>query len=200
MTGVESVRLVTRADGSTEEVVVVPNRQQVPEQIARVVRTAVVATTGIDPGEAAVRVLPAPAAAPEPAASLAVDPKQPGLTPRPAVVAVSTTVTPDESTVTVHLALDGARQAGTARVGSDVFHAVAQATIEGLRGLLAGLAPTVTHASLVTLGSHPAAAVVLSVPTRRGDQLLCGAALVRRDPNDAMARAVLAALNRWLDI
>ena len=57
----------------------------------------------------------------------------------------------------------------------------------------------VESAQVVVADAHEVALVVLSLAVPRvGLQLLTGSAVVRTDPIDAVARAVLSALNRQL--
>lgn len=75
---------------------------------------------------------------------------------------------------------------------------VAQATLTALADLL-GLPADVESASVVDTGANPVALVVLTVTIPRlGAQSVAGSAVVRGDEADAVARAVLAALNRRL--
>ena len=57
----------------------------------------------------------------------------------------------------------------------------------------------VHSADLITVGLVQMAVVVLRLATARGEQLLTGSAIVRKDANDAVARATLDALNRVLN-
>jgi hypothetical protein len=75
---------------------------------------------------------------------------------------------------------------------------VAIATLDALSDLL-GQTCEVESAAVVSTGSREVALAVLTllVP-RTGEQVLTGCALVRGDEADAVARAVLSALNRQL--
>jgi hypothetical protein len=75
---------------------------------------------------------------------------------------------------------------------------VASATLSALDELL-GLPAAVESSAVVDTGTHAVALVVitLSVP-RLGAQSLAGSAVIRGDETDAVARAVLAAVNRRL--
>lgn len=75
---------------------------------------------------------------------------------------------------------------------------VAQATLIAIADLL-GLPCDVESAAIVDTGTNPVALVVLTVSIPRlGTQSVAGSAVVRGDEADAVARAVLAALNRRL--
>jgi hypothetical protein len=75
---------------------------------------------------------------------------------------------------------------------------VAIATLDSLSDLL-GQTCEVESASVVSTGSRELAISVLTLMVpRTGEQVLTGCALVRGDEADAIARSVLAALNRQL--
>jgi hypothetical protein len=75
---------------------------------------------------------------------------------------------------------------------------VAIATLDALDDLL-GQTCEVESASVVSTGSREVALSVLTLMVpRTGEQVLTGCALVRGDEADAVARSVLAALNRQL--
>jgi hypothetical protein len=75
---------------------------------------------------------------------------------------------------------------------------VAVATLDSLRDLL-GQTCEVESASVVSTGTRELAISVLTLMVpRTGEQVLTGCALVRGDEADAVARSVLAALNRHL--
>ena len=73
-----------------------------------------------------------------------------------------------------------------------------QATLVALTELL-GIPASVESSQLVEVGLREVALTVLtlSIP-RLGEQVLCGSAMVRGDAEDAVARSVLAAVNRRL--
>jgi hypothetical protein len=75
---------------------------------------------------------------------------------------------------------------------------VAQATLNAVSELL-GTHAEVDAVTVVTAGPRDVALTVLSVMIPRiGEQPLCGSAVVRGDEAEAVARSVLAALNRRL--
>jgi hypothetical protein len=75
---------------------------------------------------------------------------------------------------------------------------VAVATLDSLRDLL-GQTCEVESATVVSTGPRELAISVLTLMVpRTGEQVLTGCALVRGDESDAVARSVLAALNRHL--
>jgi hypothetical protein len=120
---------------------------------------------------------------------------------RPVISSVSMLTAQHEATASVTIGIGDDRFEGVARGSSALSgrsRLVAVATINALDELL-GLPCEVEAAQVVTAGAHQAALVVLSLTVPRvGQQLLSGSAVVRADPTDAIARAVLAALNRQL--
>lgn len=120
---------------------------------------------------------------------------------RPMISEIGVRSTGSEIEVEVRLELDGDTFVGIERgaaAASARPRLVASATISALDELL-GLPAAVESAAIVDTGTHAVALVVitLSVP-RIGAQSLAGSAVLRGDETDAVARAVLAALNRRL--
>jgi hypothetical protein len=76
---------------------------------------------------------------------------------------------------------------------------VAGATVDAVGDLLKASAVEVQSAELMSVGSVQLAVAVLRLATSRGEQLLTGSAIVRKDANDSIARATLDALNRVLN-
>jgi hypothetical protein len=75
---------------------------------------------------------------------------------------------------------------------------VAAATVSALDELL-GLPAAVESATVVDTGIHLVALVVLTLSIPRvGQQSVAGSAVIRGDETEAVARAVLAAVNRRL--
>lgn len=120
---------------------------------------------------------------------------------RPVISEIGVRSTGAEIEVEVRLTLDGDTFVGIERgaaAASARARLVASATMSALDDLL-GIPAAVESAAVVETGSHPVALVVLtlSVP-RLGAQSVAGSAVVRGDETDAVARAVLAAVNRRL--
>jgi hypothetical protein len=108
---------------------------------------------------------------------------------------------------------NGVTQASvTLAVGDDLFEGTSQgpagqshrarlvaiATLEAVSELL-GQPCEVESSAIVATGSREIALSVLTIMIpRTGEQVLTGAAVVRGDDADAVARSVLAALNRQL--
>ena len=120
---------------------------------------------------------------------------------RPMISEIGVRSTGSEIEVEVRLELDGDTFVGIERgaaAASARPRLVASATLSALDELL-GLPAAVESSAVVDTGTHAVALVVitLSVP-RLGAQSLAGSAVIRGDETDAVARAVLAAVNRRL--
>ncbi len=122
--------------------------------------------------------------------------------PRPAIssIMVRTSGTEAEAVVTIS-ASGGAVFEGRIVGPGTATHRprlVAQATLAAL-GELLGSTAVVESAQVVPAGARQVAVSVLSVAVPRlGEQYLTGSAMVRGDDSEAVARSVLAALNRRL--
>ncbi|HSN07032.1 MAG TPA: hypothetical protein VLV82_06755 [Candidatus Angelobacter sp.] len=121
--------------------------------------------------------------------------------PRPALMRIATTRSDTETTVDVHLGIGGSVFSGRADGPSGHLNRpriTASATLAALSELL-GIPSQVESALVAEVGTRKVAltTVILTIP-RLGDQVLCGSALVRDNEEDAVARSVLAAVNRRL--
>jgi len=121
--------------------------------------------------------------------------------PRPALTSITVSTSEGESHVTVDLIVDGHIFSGKASGPGAPAHRpriVAGATLNALSELL-GMPAQIESAQIVEAGIREVAVTVLTIAIARfGDQTLCGSAIVRGDSEDAVARSVLAALNRRL--
>ena len=120
---------------------------------------------------------------------------------RPMISEIGVRSTGSEIEVEVRLELDGDTFVGIERgaaAASARPRLVAAATISALDELL-GLPAAVESAAVVDTGTHSVALVVVTISVPRlGPQSLAGSAVVRGDETDAVARAVLSAVNRRL--
>jgi len=121
--------------------------------------------------------------------------------PRPALTQIATTRREGDTHVEVSLGIAGQVFLGAADGPSGSLHKpriVASATLAALTELL-GIPAQIESAQVLDVANREVALVslVLTIP-RLGDQALVGSALVRGDEEDAVARAVLAAVNRRL--
>jgi hypothetical protein len=120
---------------------------------------------------------------------------------RPAIAAITVRSGKGETEASVSLATGDQLFEGTATGPAGHSHRarlVAVATLDAVAELL-GQACEVESSTIVATGTRDVALSVLtmSVP-RLGEQVLTGCAAVRGDEADAVARSVLAALNRQL--
>jgi hypothetical protein len=86
-----------------------------------------------------------------------------------------------------------------------ILRAVAEATLQALSELTGErLVAGVDSVAASVSGQPPIATVIVSLVTDRGDEVLLGSSLVRKDPQRAVMRATLDALNRrvepWLEV
>lgn len=120
---------------------------------------------------------------------------------RPALTALDVRTAGQEAQITVTLTAGGSDFTGRADGPGLPVHRpriVAQATVAAVAELL-GMPAHIESAQLVEVGLREVAVTVLSLSIpRMGELVLCGSALVRSDQADAVARSVLAALNRRL--
>ena len=121
--------------------------------------------------------------------------------PRPALTSITTERRGSDAIVSVTLCIDGSAFSGTADGPASAVHrprVVAAATLAALTELL-GIEAHVDSSQILELGMREVAVttLVLEIP-RLGQQAVCGSALVRGDAEDAVARSVLAAVNRRL--
>jgi hypothetical protein len=120
---------------------------------------------------------------------------------RPALTSITVKSSEGESEVQVALAIGGSVFSGHAAGPGAPVHRpriVAAATLAAMTELL-GIPAQIESAQLLEIGLREVAVTVLTLNIPRlGEQVLCGSALVRGDEEDAVARSVLAAVNRRL--
>ncbi|MFN8168539.1 MAG: hypothetical protein U0S36_07120 [Candidatus Nanopelagicales bacterium] len=126
--------------------------------------------------------------------------EEPAVT-RPALTSITVKSSDGESEVQVSLAIGGSVFSGHASGPGAPVHRpriVAAATLAAMTELL-GIPAQIESAQLLEIGLREVAVTVLTLTIPRlGEQVLCGSALVRGDEEDAVARSVLAAVNRRL--
>ncbi len=101
----------------------------------------------------------------------------------------------------VSLCHRGRRAEGQARLPLEAWReAVAQATLQAVRALVAGVSEVALDAvSEVRSGRCPLVVVTLTRGRGRGGSYLSGTAVLGDDGGWAVARAVLHGLNRWIE-
>jgi hypothetical protein len=206
--GVKAASVVTGPDAVPTEVHVLASPGKAAKQVVRDVQSLALARYDIDIDHRIVSVVQigddpvvggtaAPAADADAAAEdTASEPAE-----RPAIAAIMVRSGRGVTEASVTLAAGDRLFEGKAQGPTGQSHRsriVAIATLEALDELL-GQTCEVESASVVSTGSREVALTVLTllVP-RTGEQVLTGSAVVRGDEADAVARSVLAALNRQL--
>ena len=120
---------------------------------------------------------------------------------RPAIAAITVRSGHGETTASVTLAAGDQLFEGTSKGPAGQSHRarlVAVATLDAVAELL-GQPCEVESAAIVGTGTREVALTVLTLLLpRTGEQVLTGSAVVRGDDADAVAKSVLAALNRQL--
>jgi hypothetical protein len=188
---VTAARVVTGPGGRIAEVHVLARRDRAPKQLVRDVQSVVLASFGMEVDYRTVSVVQLD------------DPLVEGdglsASPRVALLRLSSDVAGHSTEIKVHLSAAGHEYIGVARgPASSGMRLVARAVVEAVATLIGDSALDVDFAEIVPAGQHSVAVAILRLATVRGDQVVSGSALVRKEGNDAMARASLAALNRLI--
>jgi hypothetical protein len=126
---------------------------------------------------------------------------QPDILPRPVIAAITIRTAGAEADASVVVRTGDATYDGRSIGPSTMSHRhtlIARATLDAVSELL-GLPAEVEFVTVSTMGTRRMAACVIQVAVPGiGELVLTGSALVRSDEADAVARAVLDALNRRL--
>jgi hypothetical protein len=208
--GVRAASVVTGPDAVPTEVHVLADPGKPAKQVVRDVQSLALARYDIDIDHRIVSVVqmgddevrPVNGQAPVPGAGdAAADDAETEVPVRPAIAAITVRSGQGETEASVSLATGDQLFEGTAVGPAGHTHRarlVAVATLDAVSELL-GQPCEVESSSVVATGTREVALTVLtmSVP-RLGEQVLTGCAAVRGDEADAVARSVLAALNRQL--
>jgi hypothetical protein len=221
--GVQAVRVVIGAGGRLTEVHVLATQERGAKQLVRDVQSSLLARFGIDVDYRIISIVqlheerppeppqapaaPAtseppheePAQEPVPTPDLTEQPKSRGN--RPALARIASESDGTTTSVSIDVTFDHATSSGSAKgaatIGSKL---VAQATIEAVGKLLPQPSVVIDLAEVVSAQDHRVALVVLRLPDDRGDRIVSGSAIVRKDASDAIARATLNAVNRALKL
>lgn len=195
ITGIQSARVVQAPDGRITEVHVLATRERGAKQLVRDVQSVLLARYGLELDYRTVSVVQLDDITVERKAGEAA-----GGSPRPAIMRIAADSEKQVASVTVDLAVGEETRTGQAR-GSALSGSrlVALAIVDAVGGLLGSSAAEVEAAEVFTAGGHRLAVIVLRLVTARGEHLVTGSAVVRRDVNDAVARATLDALNRLIE-
>lgn len=201
--GVRKARVVTDGEGRPTEIHLITDTRKTPQYFVRDVQAVAMTHYDLDIDHRIVSIVqmdadsvdvgdPTPAVDAEDAEAAA---------PRPALTSISIRKDRTETWVNVTLTIGSLVLSGEASGHSAPIHRpriVAEATLLALTELL-GIPAQVESSQIVEAGARDVAVTVLTLEIPRlGEQVLCGSALVRGDEEDAVARSVLAAVNRRL--
>lgn len=208
--GVRAVSVVTGPDAAPLEVHVLATSSKPAKQVVRDIQSLAMASYGLALDHRIVSVVqlgdePSLVADTQGAADsgplLAPVHEPIAPPPRPSLTSITVHTRDGEAEVSVALTIDGSVYTGSATGPGSPAHRpriVAQASLRAVDDLL-GIPSHVDSAMLVAAGDREVALVVITLAIPRlGEQVLCGSALVRGDSEDAVARGVLAAINRRL--
>ena len=204
LSGIIAASVVTGPDASPLEIHVLAEPGKPAKQLVRDVQSYALARHGIEIDHRIVSVVQL--GVEEVTSSVSVlrdDPESSveDVAPRVVISEIAVRTAGAESEASVTLTHAGAVFEG--RLVGPSAHSVrarlvAGATLQALSELL-GATADVESATVLDNGTHAVAVVVLSVMVPRfGEQTVSGSAVVRGDESDAVARAVLDALNRRL--
>lgn len=200
--GIQAARVVTSGE-RVAEVHVLAGRGRGAKQLVRDVQSVVLTNFGVEIDYRTISVVQLEEE--EPAAQpVSIRPaEEPGAQPaalrtaRPALARIAAETTGFDSDVRVSLRLADAEQEGKASGPATAgLRLVAQAVIDAVKTRLDASAVEVEYADVVMAGHHQIALCVLRLLTGRGDHVVTGTAVLRKDANDAMAKAALDAVNR----
>lgn len=206
LTGVRAVRVVTGPDRKPIEIHVLAARDKAPKQVVRDVQSLamaefdleidhrIVSVVQLDSGDGVDDV----AAAQQTAAAEA-----PPAANRVTISAISVESAGAYAVVAVSLAAAATVMTGTSRgPGGSANRAriVARATLDAVSQLVELDAAEIDQAQVVAIGGRDVAVCTVQFVTPSGEHLVSGSAVVRNDHADAVARAVLDALNRRLPV
>jgi hypothetical protein len=211
--GIRAASVVTGPDAVPTEIHIVASRSKGAKQVVRDVQSLAMATYDIDIDHRIVSVvqfddgidgliegqrLPAVITLPE---LQPQQPSEPDILPRPVIASISIRTAGAEADASVVVKTGNASYDGRSIGPSTMSHRhtlIARATLDAVTELL-GLPSEVEFVTVSTMGTRRMAACVIQVAVPGiGELVLTGSALVRSDEADAVARAVLDALNRRL--
>ncbi|MEP7055339.1 MAG: hypothetical protein ABI912_08840 [Actinomycetota bacterium] len=200
LTGVRAVRVVTGPDRKPTEIHVLAAGDKAPKQVARDVQSLAMAEFDIEIDHRIISVVqldsadqPATEADDAPAAAAPA-------ANRVTISTISVESGGSHTQVSVTLASGGVEVIGNNRGAAGAANRariVARATLDAVSNLVELDAAEVDHAQVIPVGGREVAVCTLQYLTVNGGQVVVsGSAVVRGDPAEAVARAVLDALNR----
>lgn len=201
--GIRAASVVTGPDAVPTEIHIIASRSRGAKQVVRDVQSLAMAAHDIDIDHRIVSVvqfddddeaLPA-------VISESTDDAIASAVARPVIASISIRTSGSEADASVTVSAGDATYEGRSIGPSTMSHRqtlVARATLDAV-GELLGLPAEIEFATVCAMGTRRMAACVIQVAVPRvGELVLTGSALVRNDEADAVARAVLDALNRRL--
>lgn len=188
---VTAARVVASPNGRIAEVHVLARRDRGPKQLVRDVQSVALASFGLEIDYRTVSVVQLD----EPLVEGDVH----NVAPRVALLRLSADVAGHSGEIRVQLSSGSQQLEGHSRgPASSSMRLVTRAVVEAVSSLVGDSALDVDFAEVVAAGPYSVAVAVLRLATAKGDQVVSGSAVVRKDGNDAMARATLSALNRLI--
>jgi hypothetical protein len=200
LTGIRAVRVVTGPDRKPTEIHVLAARDKAPKQVARDVQSLAMAEFDMEIDHRIISVVQLEGPD-DPASQATVQPADAPLTEssRVAISAISVESAGAYTQVGVTLSSGGDDVSGTNRGAAGSANRpriVARATLDAVAKLVELDAAEVDQALIMPIGAREVAVCTVQYLTAYGEQIVSGSAIVRSDPADAVARAVLDALNR----
>jgi hypothetical protein len=199
--GVRAASVVTGPDAVPTEVHVLASPGKAAKQVVRDVQSLAMARYDIDIDHRIVSVVQIGEDEPSLEVVRAEVEEDGETSTRPAIAAIMVRSSAGLIEATVSLSVGDTVFEGTAEGPAGHSHRprlVAMATLDAVHELL-GQPCEVESSVVLPVGGHDVAVTVLTVMLQRaGEQVLTGSAAVRGDEADAVARSVLAALNRQL--
>lgn len=204
LTGVRAVRVVTGPDRKPIEIHVLAARDKAPKQVVRDVQSLAMAEFDLEIDHRIVSVVQLEGAEESAATSASASPGLPAADETPPVNRLTISAISVESAgayaeVGVTLASGELTATGSSRGPAGATNRariVARATLASVAELVDLEAAEVDQAQVLPMGAREIAVCTLHFVTTHGELVVSGSAVVRSDPADAVARAVLDALNR----
>jgi hypothetical protein len=189
--GVLAVRLVPGFDREVDELHVVTSPERSPKATVRDVQTVLLARCGVNIDHRVISVVQLDERQVLPAAG------------RVRLLQVGTVQSGKGLVAEVSLAFDDEEARGSAdgaATTAGYVRSVARATLAAFNDLIAtDITLELRDAAIVAVGGQQLAVTVIELRDGRGEELRTGTALVREPAADAVARSVLAALNRTVE-
>jgi hypothetical protein len=193
---VRAASVVTDGTGQPVEVHVLARTGKSPKQIVRDVQSVALVEHGLDLDHRIVSVVQLGSDEPTEITEAAAPTRA---TPRVMVSSVGVRTAGEQVQAEVRIRVGDADFVGTATglSASGRPRVVAAATLAATEELL-GLSAEVNYTAIVPMADYQVALCVVAVVGLAGPHVVSGSAVVRHDESDAVARAVLDALNRRL--